>query len=116
MATDDKRCPCFDCVVQAVCTDYCTKFHHYRRLVLAEIDFFISRCIPEYGADLNVNRMMSQIQRDLKTAYVKSDSSDLHKEYFIIRDNLDFLDKRFNQVITNSRSANRGVVENTEVI
>jgi hypothetical protein len=111
METNDKRCPCFECLVQAVCTDYCTKFHHYRRLVLAEVDFFISQCIDEYTPNSDGSRMVSQIQRDLTTAYVRVTSSKLQKEYFIIRDNLNFLDRRFSQVIENSRSANRGVNE-----
>jgi hypothetical protein len=112
METNDKRCPCFGCLVQAVCTDYCTKFHHYRRLVLAEVDFFMSQCICDYKEDIvDGSRMMSQIQRDLTTAYNRTTSPELQKEYFIIKDNLEFLDMRFGQVIENSRSANRGVSE-----
>ena len=38
----DKRCQCLVCIVQSNCTDYCTKFHFYRKILLAETDVLIS--------------------------------------------------------------------------
>ena len=113
----DERCPCLICMLQIVCTEYCTTFHYYRKLVLAEIDFFISQAIEEYNKDEGAT-LISEIKRDLKTAYKENMNRglDKHVEYMIAMNKLLFLESRFDVTIQNSKIANRGVVtrENRE--
>jgi hypothetical protein len=111
----DNRCPCLICAVQIVCTEYCTRFHYYRKLVLAEIDFFISQAIEEYNKGQDAT-LMSEIRRDLVTAHEENIRQGLDKydEYIILRDKLFFLESRFDMTIQNSRIANRGVMTRLE--
>jgi len=106
----DERCPCLVCAVQAVCTDYCTRFHFYRKLVLAEIDFFISQVIDEYHP--SGKRPVSQIERDITTAYLQSsrNGTENENEYRRIKMNLLQLEYRFEVTVRNSRLAKRGLV------
>lgn len=105
----DKRCPCLVCVVQSNCTDYCSKFHFYRKLVLAEIDFFISRIIDDYGE--KDRRFMSDIYRDIDTAYkaYNDQELDVSDEYYDRKNNLILLESRFEITLENGRKAHRGL-------
>jgi hypothetical protein len=110
----DDRCPCLICVVQTVCTEYCTRFHFYRKLVLAETDFFISKSIDEYNKEDRT--LISEIKRDLKTAQEENMRRGIgtYDEYIIVRDELLFLESRFDIVIKNSRNAGRGLLSRQE--
>jgi len=105
----DKRCPCLVCVVQGNCTDYCKKFHFYRKLVLAEADFFISSIIDSY--DEEDSRYMSQIYRDIDTAYkaYEDQEIDVSDEYFSTKNNIILLEMRFGITLANSRRAHRKI-------
>jgi hypothetical protein len=105
----DKRCPCLVCVVQSNCTDYCKKFHFYRKLVLAETDFFISKIIDSYGK--KGSKYMSQIHRDIDTAYkaYEDQEIDVSDEYFFVKNNIILLEMRFEITLANGRRASRGL-------
>jgi len=110
----DERCPCTGCLVQNNCTDYCNTFHFYRRLILAEVDFFFAECIYEYKPDLNQSRFMSDLERQLGIAYNICPSDDLHKAYIEVQNKFRYLNNRFDKIISNSRKAMRGVSNETE--
>lgn len=105
---NDKRCPCNLCIIQTMCTEYCTKFHHYRRLVLSEVDVYISQIIDEY--DRTKPRGMSSIWHDLRTAYIKyvEYKTCAVFEYAYIVDKLSFLENRFDVIVANGYKVKRG--------
>lgn len=105
----DKRCPCLVCLVQTNCTNYCNTFHFYRKLILAEMDFFFAECIYDYSPSKNGGRMMSDLERQLDIAYNICPSDDLYKDYVQIKNKLRYLSSCFSKVIANSHKAKRGV-------
>lgn len=105
----DERCPCTGCLVQNNCTDYCNTFHFYRRLILAEVDFFFAECIYDYKPDLNQSRFMSDLERQLGIAYNICPSDALHKAYIEVQNKFRYLNNRFGKIISNSRKAMRGI-------
>jgi len=106
----DDRCPCNICAVQTICTEYCTKFHHYRRLILAEVDVYISQIIDEYEPSRTVSRGMITIWHDLYTAGKKYTENEVCAvfEYDYVIDKLRFLESRFDTIIKNSHKVKRG--------
>jgi hypothetical protein len=109
----DKRCPCVTCIIQTTCTNYCEWFHSYRKLLLAEVEFFISSCNVNYKirTEPDGTRLVSSIQRDIDIAFLRvEDPTKLLKDhYFKTKKNFNFLDDRFRTVCENSRSTNRGI-------
>lgn len=105
----DKRCPCNICAVQVVCTDYCSKFHLYRELVLAEVNVYISQIIDEYHS--SPTNSMSLVWHDLRTAHEKYIENKVCAvfEYSYIVEKLSFLESRFVIIVENSVSAGRGI-------
>jgi len=110
----DERCPCTGCLVQNNCTDYCNTFHFYRKLILAELDFFFAECIYDYNPGANGGRMVSDLQRQINVAYNICPSEELYIEYVDIKNKFGYLSSRFEKIISNSRKANRGVSNETE--
>lgn len=107
----DERCPCNLCIVQVNCTKYCQTFHYYRRLVIAEAEFFTLSCDSEYKLTIkNGERLMTLIERDAKIVFNRIDhpTKRLSDNYLEVKRNLNFLVKRFDIVIGNSMKANRG--------
>ena len=103
----DERSPCEVCIVQSTCTDYCNTFHYYRRLVLAEIDYYFAQCIYDYDKDENEPRMMTDIERQLNIAYRLDENS--YKDYVVVKNRLEYLVSRFDTIIANGHAAKRGV-------
>ena len=104
----DKRCPCMVCIVRNNCTDYFRTFHFYRKLILAETDLFMSEQIIAFDPDPNNQRMMSDMEREIKVAYSVAPGLEARKIYLRVKRNLRFLVGRFDKILENSRKANRG--------
>ena len=110
----DERSPCEVCIVNRNCTDYCNTFDYYRRLVLAEVDYYFAQCMYDYDKDKSETRMMTDIERELDVAYRLDVNS--YKEYNEVKNNLQYLVDRFDVIIANSQRANRGVAMQTVTI
>jgi hypothetical protein len=108
---EDKRCPCTRCFIKVNCSEYCDSFHHYRHLVLAEVDYFISKENPDYKYKKNRGgRSMVDIERQLKIAYDNSENKkDRSIDHYTTLRNLTYLCRRFDEVLYNSRKCGRGV-------
>ena len=107
---NDKRCPCNICAVQTICTEYCNEFHYYRKLILSEVDAYITQIIGGYKVNKTTGRFISEIRHDLKTAnkkYIEHKIKPIF-EYTYVVEKLKFLEIRFSIIIENSHRAKRG--------
>jgi hypothetical protein len=107
----DERCPCNKCFIQPACTDYCKVFHAYRALVIAEADFFVLSCDPQYDFTTeNDQRFMTTIERDVSIVFnrLKSPKAKIVHDLGKVKRNLHFLSKRFDSILGNGNKAKRG--------